>query len=597
LSENILIALQVNGQSHTLGVKPNTTLKHVIRHDLGLTGTKSGCDSGDCGACTVILNGQAMASCLVLAVEADGAEITTIEGLATGSELHPLQKAFIKCGALQCGYCTPGNLMTAKVLIDRNPEPTREEIIAALGGNLCRCGTYPRLIEAIQNWQSFRDVQLDTKPGPHDERDQERDHAVVGHGVTRYDAPDKVTGQAKYTADIRLPGMIYGKILGSPLAHGLIKRIDASKAREFPGVLAVITGEDVTDKYYGVSPARYDEQVLAKERVRYVGDEVAAVAAVDEETAERALQLIEVEYEELPAVFDPEEALLPGAPQIHPENPRYANNINTRVEWHFGDVEQGFAEADYVFEKRFVGNRTYQSPLEPHAAIARWEHHGKRLTLWSSAQAPHYVQHQLARMFELPMSSIRIIRPPVGGGFGGKCETTPLELCSVILSKLTGRPVMMKYSRQEMFYHFRGRHKQYIDMKLGVKKDGTITAIQSHILLDGGAYTSFGIVTVYYAGSMLPTLYKIPNYKYDGYRMYTNLPASGAMRGHGVPQPRFAMEVLLDMAAEKIGLDPLDIRQCNAMQPNTRTINDLDISSCEWKSCRNPAWPSSRPPL
>jgi 4-hydroxybenzoyl-CoA reductase subunit alpha len=425
---------------------------------------------------------------------------------------------------------------------------------------------------------------MDTTPGPDDERDQDRDHAVVGTGVTRYDAPAKVTGQAQYTGDIRLPGMVYGKILGSSVAHGLIKRIDVSRASEMPGVLAVITGADVPDRLYGVSPARYDERVLANDRVRYVGDEVAAVAAVDEETAERALQLIEVDYEELPAVFDPTLAMQSDAPLIHPEDPRYANNINTRVEWHFGDVEKGFAEADCIRAERFIGNRPYQAPIEPHAALARWEHHGSRLTIWSSSQAPHYVQHQLARMFDLPMSHIRIIRPPVGGGFGGKCETTPLELCGVILAQRCGRPVMMKYSRQEMFYHFRGRHKQYIDMKLGVKKDGTITAVESRILLDGGAYTSFGIVTVYYAGSMLPTLYRIPNYKYDGYRMYTNLPASGAMRGHGVPQPRFAMESLLDMVAKDLDLDPIAVRLRNAMQPNSRTINDLDISSCEFSA-------------
>ncbi len=582
--EKTVITLYVNGQEYTAAVEPATSLKHVIREQLGLTGTKSGCDAGDCGACTVLMNGQAVTSCLVLAVEADRAEITTIEGLAEGSELHPLQQSFIKYGALQCGYCTPGMLMASKALIDEFPEPTREQIVEALGGNLCRCGTYPRIIEAIQHYRDFEGQRFDTEPGAADEheRDQERDHSIVGRSVTRYEAPDKVTGQAEYTADIKLPGMIYGKILGSTVAHGLIKKIDTTKAREVPGVLAVITGADVTDKYYGVSPARYDEQILAQDRVRYVGDEVAAVAAVDEQTAEIAVRLIEVEYEELPAVFDPEEAMADGAPLIHPEDPKYANNINTKVEWHFGDVEKGFTEADHVVEARFVGNRPYQSPIEPHAAIARWEHHGRKLTIWSSAQAPHYTQHQLARMFDLPMSSIRIIRPPVGGGFGGKCETTPLELCATILAEKTGRPVLMQYSRKEMFYHFRGRHKQYIDMKLGVTKYGTITAVKSRILLDGGAYTSFGIVTAYYAGSMLPTLYHVPNYQYDGYRMYTNLPASGAMRGHGVPQPRYAMESLLDMAAADLGIDPIDIRQRNAMTANTRTVNDLDISSCEF---------------
>ncbi len=584
MSGRILVSLKVNGREHDLAVKPNTTLLHAIRDELGLTGTKCGCESGDCGACTVLLDGRAVNSCLILAVDAAGAEITTIEGLASGAELHPLQKAFIKYGALQCGYCTPGQLMAARALLERNPNPSREEIHAALSGNLCRCGTYPRIEQAIQNWRSAADQALDARPRPDDEQDQQRDLQVVGHGVTRYDAPDKVTGRARYTGDIRLPDMLHGKILGSRVAHGIIRRIDTARARELPGVLAVITGRDVPDTWYGVSPARYDEQILAKERVRYVGDEVAAVAAVDEETAERALQLIEVEYEELPAVFDPEEAMQPDAPLVHPEHPRFARNVNTKVEWHFGDVARGFAEADCIREQRFVGNRSYQAPLEPHAAIARWEHHGGRLTVWSSAQTPHYMQHMLARVFELPMGSIRMIRPPVGGGFGAKCETTPLEFCAVILARMTGRPVMMKYSRQEMFYHFRGRHKQYIDMKVGVKKDGTLTAVQSRILLDGGAYTSFGVITAYYAGSMLPTLYKIPNYKYDGYRIYTNLPASGAMRGHGVPQPRFAMESLLDMLAEDLGLDPIEIRLRNAMEPNTRTINDLDVSSCEFKA-------------
>jgi 4-hydroxybenzoyl-CoA reductase subunit alpha len=577
-----LASFTVNGQLLTVAVKPGTTLQCVLRNELGLTGTKNGCEIGDCGACTVIMDGRPVTACLVLAAEAAGSEITTIEGLSQHGELHPLQKSFIKHGALQCGFCTPGMILAAKALIDRNPDPTRAEILEALGGNLCRCGSYTRIIRAIQGWQEFTDVRLDTAPHGDDERDQVRDLSVVSHGVTRYDAPDKVSGRAKYTADFRLPGMVYGKILRSPIPHGIILRIDTRRARELPGVLAVITGADVPETSYGVSPARYDEHVLAKERVRYVGDEVAAVAALDEETAERALDLIDVEYEALPAVFDPAAAVQPGAPLIHPEKPRYANNINTRVEWDFGDVEQGFAAADHVREQRFVGNRPYQNPIEPHAAIARWEHHGDRLTLWSSTQTPHYLQHMISRVFDIPMGNIRVIRPAVGGGFGGKAETTPLEFCSVIRARMTGRPVMMQYSREEMYYHFRGRHKLYMDLKIGVKRDGTITAVQSQVYLDGGAYTSFGVITAYYAGAMLPTLYKFPNYKYDGFRVYTNLPASGAMRGHGVPQPRFAFESLLDMIAEDLGLDPFEIRLRNAMEPNTRTCNGLDISSCEF---------------
>ena len=583
-NENRLINLTVNGEPRSLGVAPGATLKQVLRDDLGLTGTKSGCDAGDCGACTVHMNGRAVTSCLVLAATADGAEIRTIEGVTDGNELHALQKSFIKHGALQCGFCTSGMIMSCLELIERNPEPDEGEIKAALAGNLCRCGTYPRILTAVRNWRNFEGVPLDTEPFDEHERDQKRDHDVAGRGVPRYDGPDKVTGRTQYAADFTLPGMVHGAILGSTVAHGIIKSIDTSRARELPGVLAVITAEDVPDTLYGVSPARYDEQILAKDRVRYIGDEVAAVAAVDEVTARRALGLIEVEYEELPAVFNPDTAMAEGAPLIHPENPRYAGNINTAVEWHFGDVDQGFAEADVVVEESYIGNRVYQCPIEPHATLARWEHHGGKLTIWSSSQTPHYLRHTLSRVFEIPQGDIRTIAPCIGGGFGVKAETTPLDFCAVIFARMTGRPVMMKYTREEMFVHFRGRHKQHIDMKLGVKKDGTITACQSRIRLDGGAYTSFGVITAYYAGSMIPTLYNIPNYKYDGYRVYTNLPASGAMRGHGVPAPRFAFESLMDMAAERLGLDPLEMRLTNAMQPETMTCNFLDIRSCEFEA-------------
>lgn len=584
MSESILVRLKVNGEDRSVAVRPSATLLSVLRDQLELTGTKKGCGTGDCGACTVLLDGRPVNACLTLAVQAQGFAITTIEGLAKDGDLHALQKSFVKHGALQCGYCTPGMIMAAKAVIDAHPEPTDEQIKAGLGGNLCRCAAYNRIIPAVRNWRQFENVPLDTTPGDGHARDQERAHAVVGHGVTRYDAPDKVSGRAKYTADIRLPGMVHGKILGSPIPHGIVKRIDTSRARALPGVLAVITGADVPDTRYGVSPARYDEHILAKDRVRYVGDEVAAVAAVDAETAERAIALIDVEYESLPAVFDPDAALAPGAPVIHPENPRYAGNVNTRVEWNFGDVEAGFREADHVREQRFVGNRTYQSPIEPHAALARWEHHAGRLTIWSSTQTPHYLHRALSRTLDIPMGNIRVIKPAVGGGFGVKAEATPIDFCAAILARSTGRPVMMEYSREEMYRHFRGRHKQYIDLKIGVRKDGTITAVRQNVVLDGGAYTSFGVITAYYAGSMLPTLYKIPNYEYEGIRVYTNLPASGAFRGHGVPQPRFAFESLLDMIAEDIGVDPFEIRLVNAMEPGVRTCNALDISSCEFRA-------------
>ncbi len=596
---SVLIRVNVNGVPRSLAVPPTLTLKNLLREELALTGTKGGCEAGDCGSCTVLLDGEPVTSCLVLAVELDGREVRTVEGLGDHGELHPLQKSFIKHGALQCGYCIPGMMMSAVALIERNPEPSEAEIVEALAGNLCRCGTYPRIIKAIQSWRDFAETPLDTKPHPDDEHAPAGEarngksaealrlrgrHAVVTEGVTRYDGPDKVSGRAVYTADIQLPGTVHGKILGSPIAHGIIRRLDTSKAEAIPGVLAVITGKDVPDTKYGVSPARYDEHVLAKERVRYVGDEVAAVAAVDEATAQQALAAIDVEYEELPAVFDAESAIQPDAPQIHPETPRFAGNLNTVVEWDFGDIDAAFENSHLVREKRFVGNRTYQSPLEPHATIARWEHHGERLTIWSSTQTPHYLQKQLSRVLGLEMGNIRVIRPAVGGGFGVKAEVTPLDLCAAILAKRVGRPVKMCYSREEMVRHFRGRHKQTIDLKIGLDREGRIQAVHHRVLLDGGAYTSYGVITAYYAGSMLPTLYRFENYRYEGKRVFTNLPACGAFRGHGVPQPRFAFESLLDDMAHELGIDPFEIRMRNAMEPNTRTINALDISSCEFRA-------------
>ncbi len=573
-----VIHLTVNGDPHTVAVRPNVTLLELLRSDLMLTGTKRGCDFGDCGTCTVLLDGAAVKACLVLAVAVDGHQVTTIEGLESNGKMHPLQKSFITHGAIQCGFCTPGMVIAAKALIDRVPEPSEDDIKQGLGGNLCRCTGYKRIIEAVADWHSFTgDEEIEV------EEKGDGIHAVIGRSVPRSDAPAKVTGRADYTEDVHLPNMLYGQLLTSEHAHAKIISIDTSKAAALPGVKAVITGVDVSDVKYGVSPARYDEYVLAKDVVRFVGDEIAAVAAVDEATAMAAVKLIEVEYELLPAILDPFEALSDDAPDIH-EAARGKHNVNTAVDHHFGDVEKGFAEADEVLSERFVGNFIYQSPLEPHSAIAQWDHTRDTVTIWSSTQVPHYLQKQLSRVFEMPLAKFRVIKPFVGGGFGGKAEAMALDFCSIYLSRATGRPVKMIYTRPQMFEHHRGRHKQYMDLKIGITKDGKITAVDFKSVLDGGAYTSFGVITAYYAGFMIPTLYHIPNYRYTGRRMYTNKPPCGAMRGHGVPQPRFAFESLFDMLAEKIGMDAIDIRLANAMDPNTRTVNDLEVLSCEFRA-------------
>ncbi len=409
-------------------------------------------------------------------------------------------------------------------------------------------------------------------------------YSVIGKSVPKMDGRVKVTGQAKYTGDLKFPNMLVGKILTSPYAHARILNIDTSEAEKLPGVKAIITHKDVPTLKYGISPARWDESIFCSDKVRFVGDKVAAVAALDEETVYKALKLIKVAYEVLPAVFDPEEAIKEGAPQIHDEYPR---NINTEIHQNFGDVEKAFKEAYHVRTDRFEGNRTYQCPIEPHSAVSIWE--GGKLTVYSSTQSPHYFQYYIAREFGLKMGDVRVIKTFVGGGFGGKLEPTGLEFAGAVLSKLTGRPVKMFYDRHEMFAHNRGRHKQIMEVTTGVDKNGKILGVYANFMMDGGAYTSLGIATAYYAGAMLPLTYEFDNFKFDMIRAYTNLPACGAQRGHGAPQPRYAFECHLDNVATDLGLDPIELRLVNARQPNTVTPNDFAVQSCELTECINKA--------
>lgn len=405
-------------------------------------------------------------------------------------------------------------------------------------------------------------------------------YAVIGKSVPKIDGREKATGAAKYTGDLKFPNMLFGKILGSPYAHAKILNIDTTEAEKLPGVKAVITHKDVPTLKYGISPARWDENIFCSDKVRFVGDKVAAVACIDEETCYKALKLIKVDYEVLPAVLDPLHAMDEGAPQVHEEYPR---NINTEIHQNFGDVDKAFAEAYYVRTDYFVGQRTYQSPIEPHSAVSIWK--DNKLTIYSSTQSPHYFQHYIAREFGLKMGDVRIIKTYVGGGFGGKLEPTGLEFAGAVLSKLTGRPVKTFYDRHEMFAHNRGRHREYMEMTTGVDKEGKILGVYANFIMDGGAYTSLGIASAYYAGALLTLTYEFENYKWDLHRVYTNLPACGAQRGHGAPQPKYAFESHLDNIAKELGIDPLEIRLRNARRPNTVTANDFIINSCELKAC------------
>ena len=411
-----------------------------------------------------------------------------------------------------------------------------------------------------------------------------KEYTVIGKSKPKLDGREKVTGSAKYCGDLKFPNMLYGKILTSPHAHANILSIDTSEAEKLPGVKAVITSKDVPSLKYGISPARWDENVLCIDKVRYVGDKVAAVACVDEETCYKAMKLIKVEYEILPAVLDYMHADDPDMPNIHEE---YPHNINTEIHQYFGDVDKVLSESFYVRTDVFRGQRTYQSPIEPHSAVCMWN--DNKLTIYSTTQSVHYFQYYIAREFGMKMGDVRIIKPFIGGGFGGKLEPTGLEFNGSVLAKITGRPVKMFYDRAEMFAHNRGRHQGTYEITSGVDKNGKLLAVKTDFRLDGGAYTSLGVATAYYAGALLPLTYQFDNYQFDMHRMYTNLPACGAQRGHGAPQPKYAFESHLDNIAKELGIDPLDIRLINARQPNTRTVNDFDIQSCELVACLNRA--------
>ncbi len=404
---------------------------------------------------------------------------------------------------------------------------------------------------------------------------------VLNTRAPKLDAPDKATGRAKYADDLSMPGMLFGAMLHSPLAHARILNIDTSKARRVPGVKAVVTAEEAGLTKYGVSPARYDETLFCHDKVRYVGDEIAAVAAVDLETALEAVSLIEVDYEELPAVFDAREAMEEGAPLIHNDYPR---NICAEVHQEFGDVEAAFRQCDLIRTDSFVNKRQDAAFIEPHSCLASYDLHGN-LTLYTSTQTPHYVQRTVAMVLGLPIGRVRVIKPCVGGGFGPKAEATPLEMSACLLSMRTGKPVKMTASREEVFLHCRARHQFFHELTTGVKMDGTILALYNRCILDGGAYTSFGIATVYYAGSLLGGPYRLPNMKYDGYRVYTNKPACGAQRGHGGVAARAAWEQQLDIIAQELGMDPVEFRLRNVMEAGDVTCNALNMSSLGMKEC------------
>ena len=407
--------------------------------------------------------------------------------------------------------------------------------------------------------------------------------SVIGKPLPKVDVMGKCTGETRYANDLELPRMCYARLLRSPHPHARIHGIRTDKALQLEGVYGIITGADLPVKF-GIMPSTEDEEALAVDKVRYVGDPVAAVAAVSESVAEEALQLIDVEYEVLKPILSIEDALASTeeSERIHSWNRRA--NIQKAVSFEFGDIEAGFDKADAFFEDTFFYQGNTHLPLEEYCCIGQYGP-GDKVTLWSSTQTPHYLHRALSKVLGMPMSRIRVVATPSGGGFGGKSDPFSHEMCAVKLAMITGRPVKFNLTREESFYVHRGRHPVKMWVKTGVKKDGTLQAMHFRSFLDGGGYSSYGLASVHYTGALQTVTYKLPAYKFEGVRVFTNKPACGPKRGHGTPQPRFAVEIHLDKIAEKLGIDPIDLRLRQLTEPNTITVNGLRITSNGLREC------------
>ncbi|HWI62688.1 MAG TPA: molybdopterin cofactor-binding domain-containing protein [Symbiobacteriaceae bacterium] len=574
------IELIINGLRRNVEVAPSETLLTVLRRE-GLYSVKHGCDTGECGTCTVLLNGKAVTTCNLLAAQVAGAAIETAEGLQQAGVLHPLQERFAQTAAVQCGFCTPAMIMAAKALLDENPNPTEEEVRRALASTICRCTGYKQPVEAVlaaasdlRGEAAAAEAEVEPKAGAPVLTQTKL--KVVGKSVRKVDNNKLVTGRPAFTDDIEHRGMLHARLLLSPHAHARIKRIDATKARQLPGVHAVLTYQDiprVTFTTAGQSypePSPFDTRSL-DDKVRFVGDRVAAVAAETPEIAEQALRLIEVDYEVLPAIFDPVEALKPGAPIIHDEPDcsgiggyDATKNLAAEIHAQVGDIEKGLAEADIVIERTYKVPQVQQTPLETHICITRLDENN-RLEVRTSTQVPFHVRRIIAPVLGLRPSQIRVIKPRIGGGFGVKQEILVEDIAGHLTLK-TGRPVKIELTREEEFMATRSRHPQVIRMRTGVKLDGTMTAHEMIVVANTGGYGSHALTVQSNTGSKAMALYKCPNIRFDCQTAYTNLPPAGAFRGYGGPQGFFAVECHLDEVANALKMDPLEFRLKNCLK-------------------------------
>ncbi|HMH49407.1 MAG TPA: molybdopterin-dependent oxidoreductase [Candidatus Acidoferrum sp.] len=563
------IRFVLNGRAVALDVRPEALLLDVLRDRLQLKGAKRSCDMQVCGACTVLVDGAPVSACTYLAIEADGRELTTVEGLGGDEALDPLQEAFIDCAAVQCGFCTAGMLLTAKALLAEDSAPTRERVSQYLRGNLCRCTGYRKIVDAIALGGGDRIAQA--KPA----RGALEPLRVVGRSVRRTDALEKVTGRARYLSDMEVAGMAHARLLRSPYPHARIARIEVTSARALPGVYAVLTGADLTwcEPFFG--PALRDRPILAVDVARYEGEPVVAVAAVDEATAAAALDLVEIDYEDVPAVMTIEEALAPGAPLVHTGEPlaghfsdlaslraRPGTNICHQFDYRRGDPESAFAGADVVVDDVYTFPRVQHYSMEPHGAIAEWEPDGA-LTVWSSTQNPFSVRAELAALFNLTASRIRVVVPLLGGGFGGKTYAK-LEPVAAALARVARRPVKLQASVDDAFRTVR-RCSARVRVRLGFHHDGRLHAFSCDADYDIGAYADIAPRVIQKGTYTATGPYRVPNVLLHSNAVYTNTTPGGAFRGFGVPQLVWAVESLMDVAAERLDRDPVDLRRQNLL--------------------------------
>lgn len=609
------LELRINGVVKSMEASPADSLMTVLRRE-GYFSVKHGCETGECGACTVLVDGVPRPSCVMLAAQAGGCTLTTTESLGTARKLHPIQEAFVDTGAIQCGFCTPGMVLSAYALLKNNPRPSEAEVRDALSGNLCRCTGYVKPVQAVLraaaimrgeqvepiskgHFNAPGDEPWDPGRSPHEHIEHgaggtpfsppasggEADNgggtatlvetrtelSIVGKPERKVDAVKLVTGKPAYVDDIDLRGMLYGRLLTSPHAHAIIRDIDASEARALPGVHAVLTYKDVPRIPYTTAgqswpePGPHDQYCLDN-RVRFVGDRVAVVAAETPEIAEQALQLIRVDYEVLPALLDLRQATAPDAPRIHPEPESYrihdaSRNIAAYLEAEVGDVARGFAESDLVVEGDYIVPQVQQTPIETHIVITYWDE-DDRLVVRTSTQVPYHVRRIIAPVIGLPPRRIRVIKPRIGGGFGVKQEVLIEDLCA-LLTIATDRPVRLELSRAEEFRSSRSRHPQILHMKTGVKRDGTMIANEMTLIANTGAYGTHSMTVQSNTGSKPLPVYPCPNIRFEATVVYTNLPPPGAFRGYGVPQGFFALESHIDEVAKQLGMDALEFRRKN----------------------------------